>query len=208
MKLKKSIKRLIIILVIVIAVVVAVFTVSKLIPKEEEVKEVKVINTIGKYGYELKDNKSKKYKALFKDLAKILKEKEVDEKAYAGKITEMFIVDFYSLADKSSKTDIGGVDLVHPDILANFLVNAENTFYKFVESNIYNNRKQQLPEIDTVTVESVEQVPYTYQDKTDEAAYTVKVNWTYKGENFVDYQKSATLVFIHQDKKLYLVELK
>lgn len=40
----------------------------------------------------------------------------------------MFIVDFYSLSDKTAKTDVGGVDIVQPDILNNFLENAENTF--------------------------------------------------------------------------------
>ena len=67
----------------------------------------------------------------------------------------MFIVDFYSLSDKTAKTDVGGVDIVYPDILNNFLENAEDTFYKYVESNVYNNRKQSLPTVNTVTVDNI-----------------------------------------------------
>ena len=208
MKLKKNIKRLIIILIIIIALAAGIFVVSKLMPKKEVIKEAKVLNTIDDYGYVLKDNKSKNYQALFKELIKILEKEEVDEQLYVSKLSEMFIVDFYSLVDKSAKTDVGGVDIVHPDVLSNFLTNAENTFYKYVESNIYNNREQSLPEVGTVTVETVEKTAYTYNNVTDENAYSVKVNWTYTEEEFSTYQKAAILTFVHQDKKLYLVELK
>lgn len=208
MKLKKNAKRLIIVLIIIVLLVVGGIVVSRLIPKKDEVKEAKVLDTIDDYGYVLKDNKSKHYQSLFKELIKVLNEEEINEEAYVSKLSEMFIVDFYSLADKSAKTDVGGVDIVHPDILGNFLENAENTYYKYVESNIYNNRNQKLPEVETVTVEKVENVSYTYGEITDEKAYSVDINWTYTSEEFADYQKKANLTFIHKDKKLYLVELK
>ena len=96
---------------------------------------------------------------------------------------------------------------MNPDILSNFLDNAENTFYKYVESNIYNNRVQKLPKVDTVAAETPEDTTYTYSNNTDDKAYSVKVSWTYTEEEFSDYQTSATLIFVHQDKKLYLVEL-
>lgn len=207
MKLKKNIKRLIIALIVIIIIAVGIIVVPKLVHKKPVAKEPKVINTIEAYDYILKDNKNKNYQNLFKELSKILTADKVDEKAYASKLAEMFIVDFYSLADKSSKTDIGGVDIVHPNILSNFLDNAENTFYKYVESNIYNNRIQKLPKVDTVTAETPENTTYTYSNNTDDKAYSVKVSWTYTEEEFSDYQTSATLIFVHQDKKLYLVEL-
>ncbi len=206
MKLKKKFKIFLIVLLI-IAVGVLAFLGYKKFFGTPTVKEAKVLNTIKEYDYVLKDNKSKKYQSLFKELAKILEEKEVDYEKYASKLAEMFIVDFYSLDDKTAKTDVGGVDIVHPTALNNFLENAENTYYKYVESNIYNNRTQSLPEVDTVTVESVEQTTFTYGETIDEEAYSVKVTWTYTDEAFSDYQKEATLIFVHDGKKLYLVEL-
>lgn len=208
MKLKKSIKKVIIVIVIIIALIAIIFIGKKLLPQKENIKEPKVLNTINEYNYVLKDNKSKKYQANFKELSKILSEENVDEVAYVNKITEMFIMDFYSLIDKTSKTDVGGVDIVYPDILENFLKNAENTFYKYVESNIYNNRNQKLPEVEKVTIDSTEVIPFTYGTTTDDNAYEVKASWSYTTTDFSDYQQEATLVFIHQDKKLYLVELK
>lgn len=208
MKLKKSIKKVIIVIVIIIALIAIIFIEKKLLPQKENIKEPKVLNTINEYNYVLKDNKSKKYQASFKELSKILSEENVDEVAYVNKITEMFIMDFYSLIDKTSKTDVGGVDIVYPDILESFLKNAENTFYKYVESNIYNNRNQKLPEVEKVTINSTEVIPFTYGTTTDDNAYEVKASWNYTTTDFSDYQQEATLVFIHQDKKLYLVELK
>lgn len=208
MKLKKKAKTtLIAIVVILVVAVVGIFTYKTFFSKPV-IKEAKVLKEIKNYGYVLKDNKNKKYQALFKDLAKILESDEVDYKAYASKLAEMFVVDFYSLSDKTAKTDVGGVDIVLPDILNNFLENAENTFYKYVESNIYNNRKQKLPEVNTVEVESVEKTTFTYNDTIDENAYQVKVKWDYTDSDFANYQKEATLIFVNKDKKLYLVELK
>ncbi len=208
MKLKKKAKTtLIAIVVILVVAVVGIFTYKTFFSKPV-IKEAKVLKEIKNYGYVLKDNKSKKYQALFKDLAKILESDEVDYKAYASKLAEMFVVDFYSLSDKTAKTDVGGVDIVLPDILNNFLENAENTFYKYVESNIYNNRNQKLPEVNTVEVESVEKTTFTYNDTIDENAYQVKVKWDYTDSDFANYQKEATLIFVNKDKKLYLVELK
>lgn len=208
MKLKKKAKTtLIAVVVILVVAVVGIFTYKTFFSKPV-IKEAKVLKEIKNYGYVLKDNKSKKYQALFKDLAKILESDEVDYKAYASKLAEMFVVDFYSLSDKTAKTDVGGVDIVLPDILNNFLENAENTFYKYVESNIYNNRKQKLPEVNTVEVESVEKTTFTYNDTIDENAYQVKVKWDYTDSDFANYQKEATLIFVNKDKKLYLVELK
>ena len=183
MKLKKKYKIILIVLLVIIVGALAFLGYKKFFGTPA-VKEAKVLNTIKDYDYVLKDNKSKKYQKLFKDLAKILEEKEVDYEKYASKLAEMFIVDFYSLDDKTAKTDVGGVDIVHPTALNNFLENAENTYYKYVESNIYNNRKQSLPEVNTVTIDSVEQTHYTYGDTTDEEAYLVKVNWDYTDEEF------------------------
>lgn len=207
MKLKKRVKRILISIVILVAIIAVIVFFINRSNQQTKVKEAKILNKIDKYGYVLKDSKSKKYQELFKELVKILEKDPVDEEEYASKISEMFIVDFYSLNDKSAKTDVGGVDFVHPIILSNFLENAEDTFYKHVESDIYGTRKQSLPTVDIVTVESVEKTTYIYGDEEDDNAYTVKVSWTYTSDDFKDYQNEATMIYVHEDNKLHLVEL-
>ncbi len=206
MKLKKSVKRFlfsIFLILIIIGVVYYIFFYNT-----KSVKKVKVVNEIKEYGYKLKDNKSEEYKKLFTELKEILESDSVDEDKYAKTIAKMFIIDFYSLDDKLAKTDVGGTDFVHSNALENFKEKAENTMYKYVESNIYGNRSQSLPEVKSVKIESVEKEAFTYLEDVDDDAYNIKVSWTYKdSSNSSGYQKDATLVFVHEDKKLSLVEL-
>lgn len=208
MKLKKKVKIIIIIIIILVLLGICAFLAKKMFFEKNEVQENKVLKTIDKYGYSLKDNKTSKYKKMFEELTEILNKEDIDEEAYVKKITEMFIYDFYSLDDKVSKTDIGGVDFVHKDVLNNFLVTAEDTYYKYVESNIYKNRNQRLPEVGEITIESVQNDSYTIAGgTTDEKAFFVKVNWEYTDSSFSSYQKTAELVFVHNDIRLDLVEL-
>ena len=206
MKLKKKVKRLLILLIIVGLVLGGYYIYSK-INKKEEVKEIKVINKIDKYGYQLKENKPSKYKKLFEELKEILNEENVNEENYVKKISEMFIYDFYSLSDKTANTAVGGTDFVYKEVLENFLQNAQDTYYKYVESNVYNNRKQSLPTVSNITIDKVENTKFEYNDKYDEKAFEVDINWDYTDNQFSGYQKKATLIFIHDGIKLSLVEL-
>ena len=179
MKLKKGVKRFLIAVVIILVAVLAFFLFKNL-DSNQETKEVKVVSKISEYGYTLKDSKTKAYKDMFKDLN-----------------------------DKASKTDIGGTDFVYTEILDNFLLNAQDTYYKYVENNIYNDRKQSLPIVDeaSIKIDDINSAAYAYGTKTDEKAYAVKATWNYTDDEYSDYQKEATLVFIHDEKKLSLVEL-
>ena len=209
MKLKKGVKKKIIIAVVILLVVILGIVLLNLPKKTQEKEEVvKVVNEVEKYGYELKETKSKRYKKMFEELKEILSEEKVDEEKYVSKLTEMFIYDFYTLDDKSAKTDVGGVDFVYKEAVSNFLVNAQDTYYKYVESDLYNNRNQQLPIVDQVTIDAVTQQPYAYKTMNDDNAYEVKTTWTYTKDEFATYQNQAQLVFIHDGVKLSLVELK
>lgn len=207
MKLKKKPKIILFsIIAILIIALVAVVVITFLTEKKPEVQEVKVLKSIAAYEYDLKDNKTENYKKMFKELETILRKDEVSDEEYVKKIAEMFVCDFYSLEDKTAKTDVGGVDFVHKDVLANFLVNAEDTYYKYVESNLYGERDQQLPMVNKVTIESATPTEYAYNNQKL-SAYEVKANWTYTDEAYSSYQQSTTLIFVKEDIKFYLVEL-
>lgn len=201
-------KKKLIVLIIIIGLVLIGSGVYLILNTKETVKENKVVSKIPGYGYVLKSNKSSAYKKLFQQLKEVLSEKNVDEKKYAKVITKMFIVDFYSLKDHIAKTDVGGVDFVHTDIIDNFLENAEDTYYKYIESNIYGKRKQKLPEVDTIKIDSVETTEFTYNEETDDEALKVVASWTYKDSSIAKgYQTEATFIYVHDGKKLVLVEL-
>ena len=206
MKLKKKAKLIVIGIILIVIIGIASVAVIKFLPKEEKVKEVKVLKSIDEYGYHLKDNKTDKYKTLFKELEDILRAEKVDDEAYAKKLAEMFIYDFYSLNDKAAKTDVGGVEFIHPNAVENFLLNAEDTYYKYVESNIYNERKQELPTVSTVTIDSITPTEYAYNNEKH-SGYEVKLSWSYTNEKFADYQKTATVILIKSEIKYYIVEV-
>jgi len=208
MKLKKGVKRFLLVLVILVVGAVS-FVVYQSFHKTSQVSDVKVLKEIKEYGYKLQDNKSNAYKKLFSQLEEELSKSDVDEKKYVELITKMFILDFYSLDEKVAKTDVGGVQFVYSDILDNFLENAEDTLYKYVESDIYKQRKQDLPVVQDVKIESIKNETFAYLEENDDNAFVVNVSWTYKDAGKAKgYQDSAALVFIHHGKRLDLVELK
>lgn len=138
MKLKKKVKRnIIIVLVLLVSIIVGIVSFKLLVPKDkQELKEYKVLDKLDKYGYQLKENKTKKYKTMFNELKEILNAKEVDEEKYVQKISTMFVYDFYSLEDKNAKTDVGGVDFVYQfvqRIIGTYPLGSpeSQTFYKY-----------------------------------------------------------------------------
>lgn len=206
MKLKKLPKILMIGVALLLVIALVIVLAINFWPQEQKVKEVKVLKSIDEYGYELKDNKTKKYKELFKELEDILRADEVNQEEYAKKVAQMFVYDFFSLEDKAAKTDVGGVDFVHPNAVANFLVNAEDTYYKYIESNIYGERKQDLPAVDVVTVDSIEETEFAYNNEMH-PGYEVRLSWTYTDDKFSDYQKNAIVILIKSDIKYYVVQI-
>ena len=86
MKLKKKPKILMIGVALLLVIALVIVLAINFWPQEQKVKEVKVLKSIDEYGYQLKDNKTKKYKDMFKELEDILRADTVDEEAYAKKI--------------------------------------------------------------------------------------------------------------------------
>ncbi|MBP3799965.1 MAG: hypothetical protein ILA19_03170 [Bacilli bacterium] len=207
MKLKKSVRRKLILFLVIVLFAVGIYIYLNCFDEKKKIKS-KITNEIKEYGYVVKDTQNDRYKEEFKNLQKVLSNKKKDEEAYVKSISKLFIIDFYSLEDKLAKTDIGGKEFVHEYEMDDFLEKAQDTIYKYVENNLYGERKQKLPSVDKVEVTKVSQVEYSYKDKKDEKAYQVEVSWTYKKDTGEGYQTKATLFFVHEDKKLYLVELK
>jgi hypothetical protein len=210
MKRKKIRLRVLVILIVVVVIVIAYLVLGNILNlnKKEEQPKVKIVNKIKDYKYVLEDNKTKLYNSLFSDLKKELSASEVNEDKYAKLVVQLFVADFYDLNNKSNKNDIGGIQFITTSIRDNFILNAKNTMYKYVESNIYGDRKQELPSVKEINIISAEHTDYKYDDdkKEDELAYEVKVEWTYNKD--LGYQDSATLILIHEDKILSIAELK
>ena len=198
---KKRYTSIIIILVILLILGIIGFI---YLNKDEEKSVIKVERTIPGYEYTLEENEIEIYKDTFKKLESILDEEEIDKEEYAKCISELFIIDFYTLDNKLSKNDIGGVQFVYPSIKDNFVEKARSTFYKYLE--VKEGRTQSLPVVSEITSVLAEKTLFKVKDtKENKEAYKVSISWEY--EEDLDYEKEADLYAVEESNKLYIIEM-
>ena len=214
MKRKNNKKKLIIfVLVLILAVALVVFALNN--GKKDSVDEGKkkvVVDEIKEFSYTVAKSDTKLFKDTFKELKTELSKKEVDNKNYASLVSKLFVIDFYTLSNKSNVNDVGAVQFVYSGYTTDFVEYARKGMYKQVKSNLDNNRQQELPEVATVTIESIDEVVPSsileneaFKDVTEANAYEVKINWTYTKSN--DFQTSATMLIVKDGDKLSVAKL-
>ncbi len=208
-KLKKDNILIICLFVILIILVISLLIMGKNIfsGNKKAAKEAKIVDKLESYDYYLTDNNTKYYRGLFDDLKKTLNKEDIDEEAYATLVAKLFTADFYDLNSKISKTDVGGTQFILKAYRNTFIQTATdiNGIYYYVDSNIYGKRNQELPVVEDVEVVSLKNMTYKYKVINDEKAYKIDVKITYKED--LDYPKSVSLVLIHNDNKLEIVEV-
>ena len=207
MRKKRKLKKKVVILIILIAVLVfsiVGFLIYKFAFSKEE-DYAKVINEIPEYGYTLEADQPKIYKELFEKLAKVLSADEVNEEEYAKLIAQMLAIDFYNLDNKVSKNDVGGTEFIKEDYIDNFVLEASDTVYKYIEQNIYGDRKQELPVVVSSSVKDIKEDSYNYKKISDNNVYIVTVNLEYKKD--LGYPTEVVVKFLHNDKRLEAYEM-
>ena len=174
--------------------------------KNSGASEVEVLEQIETYNYTLNENDSEYFKKVFKELKTELSNDEVDEENYAKLISELFVIDFFSLDNSLSKNDVGGIQFIYTDYQDSFTKFAKEGIYKYVESNIYDNRKQELPSVSSVEITDVKQDAVSFDnDVEDDKAYYVSLTITY--EENLEYQENVELIIIHSNNKLEIAKM-
>lgn len=204
---KKKITLIIIILLLVVLLSVGGYFGYKTINKNKNaITGTVVVDKIDKYGYTLEEDAPKVYKDLFKELQKVLNKDEVDYEEYAKLVAQMTAVDFYNLDNKVSKNDIGGVQFIYNPYKENFVLEASETVYKYIEHNLYKDRTQQLPVVDSSYVDSIKTEKYQYKKIKDDEAYSVNIKLTYKKD--MGYPSNVVVKLLHNDGKLEVYYMK
>ena len=172
----------------------------------DKLQVVTTVAEIDNYSYKMESNATRIYKKYFKELEEELKDNKVDEENYASLVSKLFVIDYYTLNNKITNKDIGGVQFIHSNLETDFIQKSSNTIYKYVKSNLYGNRKQQLPEVNNVEIKSIKEINYKNNSYQDNHGYQVEVNISYVTD--YDYPKEVILTLIHEENKLVIVEIK
>ncbi len=196
-------KKTIIIILVLVIIVSLIWGLKSFFKPKELYQKPKVIDKIN--GYELMEGASSYFKNVFSKLREELSKREINNENYAKLISQLFISDCYTLDNKISNNDIGGVQFVYEPFRDDFILIANEFLYSHVENNIYGTRKQELPIVNKVKIVSMEQKPFLFKEKTDEEAYYVEIEIDYLKD--LEYPKEVSLVIIHNNNKLEIAKL-
>ena len=83
----------------------------------------KEISSFEYYGYKLTTSDTEAFKNVYNELSDVLNEEIIDFEMYAQLISKLFVIDVFTLENKLSSTDVGGLEFVHKDLRSNFKEN-------------------------------------------------------------------------------------
>lgn len=173
--------------------------------KQEEIKEIQKIDQMENYDYYLEENTTEYYKKLYNDLKETLNKEEVNNEEYAKIVSQLFVTDLFTLDNKITSNDIGGLQFVYTDFTDDFTNIAKTTLYSSVESNIYQDREQELPIVTNTIVSSLTKSTFTYNEKNYDS-YEVSLTIEYQKD--LDYPKEYNVTLIRNDKYIQVVASK
>jgi hypothetical protein len=207
----KPITKLLLCLIVVALIIGGYIGFNKFF-KKNDAKKPKVVDKveIDNVDYVVNEKDSKLFKDTFNELKKTLNVKEVDNKKYAEVITKLFVIDFFTLSNKTSKNDVGGVQFVFNSYKTSFVDYARDGIYKQVTANLDGNTNDILPTVSSVTVNRVEEVSpkniFSTGGFTDDmVGYEINISWKYKNSD--NFMNNATITVVPDGKKMSLAKM-
>ena len=194
-KIKKKIILFLVLFIILLALSFLCF--RFILPNEKN--SVNIKDNIDNYSYTLDDRDNKLFEKEYQKLKTVLSKNKLDYEEYAKGISKLFILDFYTLNNKISKYDVGGLEFVNSDIRDNFKLKSEDTIYNYI-GQIEN---KELPEIENITVESITEEDILFNSK-NYTGYKINLTWNYTKK--LGYDTKGTIKVINNDNILEIVE--
>lgn len=191
-----------VLIIICISLVVYFFRVDLSKNKDEEVSKLSYIDIIKGYDYTLEERDTKLFKDTYYQLKEVLSSSEINYEEYAKLLSELYVIDLYTIDNKFDKYDVGATEYIYTDGVENFILKVDDTIYKYVEDYKDGKRKQDLPIVESITVSSVEEEKFQIGEEELDG-YKVNVKWEYKED--LDYDTEAIINLVKKDDKLYIV---
>ena len=135
----------------------------------------------------------------------------LNNQKYAETIAKLFVIDFFTLSNKTSKNDIGGAQFVFESYKSTFVEYARDGMYKQVLADVDGEKvNKNLPTVKSVKVNEVDEVApsaiFSSGGFTDDmVGYEISVSWTY--ENDDSFMSSAVITVAPDGDKLSLVKM-
>ena len=161
----------------------------------------KSLDLISGYGYTISKRDSKLMKDHFELLKAELSKKKIDYEKYAEYLSELFIIDLYTIDNKDSKYDVGGIEYIYPDHIDNYKLKVTDTLYKYVEAK--ENRKQKLPIVNSIELLDLKETKFEFNEE-DYDGYEVSLSWNYAKD--LGYDSCGAVTLIKKDNKLYVAK--
>lgn len=201
---KKKYKLLLLMLIICIVLIIGLLVVKN-IGKDVPKNNVKVVDSIVDFSYTLDERDTSLMKNTYKNLKKILNNKDINYEDYSKEVAKLFIIDLFTMDNKINKYDVGSLEYVYPDNIDNFKLNVEDTLYKLIQDNTYGKRIQDLPIVSSIEVVDVHEDTFKLSEE-DVSSFVVTLKWNY--EKDLGYDKEGIVTLIKSDRKVYVVEYK
>lgn len=199
-------RKLLLIISTTIILLIIVLGIIYLIDKDEPKMDngvVEIIDKTEKFDYYLEEDATSYYKKLYDELKRVIGKNEIDYEEYAKIVAQLFVTDVFTLDNKISSNDIGGLQFIYPDFKEDFIKIAQTTLYSNVKSNIYGDRVQELPFVTNTLVTNIQKNTFTYKDK-DYESYELTLTIEYKKD--LGYPTEYTLVLIKNDEYLQVAK--
>lgn len=197
MKKIDKIKKILRIVMLVLLVIIIIYALLIVLPKNKtNKKENEGADKIGIYTLYKRDTE------LYKENFNLLKEElngEKNKEKISEYIAKLFIIDFYTLSNKDYKEDVGGIQYVYPSSKDNFILNASNTMYKYL------NTLNEKPTVNKIDLNNIEKTTYKIDNKEYEG-YILDLSWEY--EKDLEYDKKGLVTVILDNDNFYVVEKK
>ncbi len=146
--------------------------------------------------YEIGNNPTEIYQTYFKDLTQSLADK--DDQAIAENVVKCFIVDYFTWTNKDGNYDVGGSQYIYGEKALSFIEQSRWQFYSDLDLLIEEYGRDQLLEVESVTIVSSGYVEGSERRPDD--GYYIEAEWTYKQGQKLDSSKYQNKGFFYVTK--------
>ena len=194
-----------VVILILIISIIGVYVCSQFINRSKNKSGFSVVvDKISSYDYTLDERDSDLMRSKFKELKKVLKNKgQVDFEKYATLLAQMYIIDLYDVDKKVNKYDVPCLEYIYPSEKDKFKKMIKEEFYSQIVDNSDGDRKQELPSIKSIDVESTTPSKIKINGKEYES-YDVTLSWEYDKD--LGYDKKSTVTVVIDKEKAYVVK--